>query len=152
MRIYEISNTSSHTKMVKSFLDLCEPSKISYYKKTDNCGPAALDFIDYVKQTTGEKWSREQGYFVTDIPLHHKLDFTTEMKKDFISKNMDFNSASQRLKYIEDNFAEEWRYAPHYWVVDAENNIHDPSGKLQFVDTGLSADTNVVRYSLTDYQ
>jgi hypothetical protein len=116
------------------------------YGKRDQCGPACLDFIDWAKQQ-GIELKRVRGEFVADEVVHAKADFTPEMKKEFMQSGLDWNSAADRKAWIEQSkYAEEWKRVPHYWTVDKDGNIHDPSGYQQLVKTGLAKDLDPSRY------
>ena len=116
------------------------------YGKRDMCGPACLDFIDWAKQQ-GIELKRVRGEFVADEVVSAKADFTPEMKKEFAQSGLDWNSAADRKAWIEQSeYAEEWRRVPHYWTVDKDGNIHDPSGYQQLVKTGLASDLDPSRY------
>lgn len=116
------------------------------YGKRDMCGPACLDFIDWAKQQ-GIELKRVRGEFVADEVVSAKADFTPEMKKEFMQSGLDWNSAADRKAWIEQSkYAEEWKRVPHYWTVDKDGNIHDPSGYQQLVKTGLAKDLDPSRY------
>jgi len=116
------------------------------YGKRDMCGPACLDFIDWAKQQ-GIELKRVRGEFVADEVVSAKADFTPEMKKEFAQSGLDWNSAADRKAWIEQSkYAEEWKRVPHYWTVDKDGNIHDPSGYQQLVKTGLASDLDPGRY------
>jgi len=116
------------------------------YGKRDMCGPACLDFIDWAKQQ-GIELKRVRGEFVADEVVSAKADFTPEMKKEFAQSGLDWNSAADRKAWIEQSkYAEEWKRVPHYWTVDKDGNIHDPSGYQQLVKTGLASDLDPSRY------
>lgn len=121
-----------------------------YYSVRDNCGPAALDFITFAHEHGVDTLKRAQGYFRLDVCLSGKKDFTTDMKKQFIATGLDWNSDSDRQQWIEQSdYADEWKQCPHYWVVDAAGKIYDPSGRAQFLATGLAADLDNSRYTQT---
>ena len=129
---------------VDSFINSLSPNKVKFYSIRDNCGPAALDFLDYTKDP---KLKRVSGYFKADTVVYDKADFTKEMKKEFAESGLDFNNSTDRKKWIEQSkYAEEWKEIPHYWVKDANGKIFDPSGQLQFIKTGLAKDLNPKRY------
>ena len=115
------------------------------YGVRDNCGPAALDLMDFFKEN-GINSKRVRGEFLCDIPIHAKKDFSKEMIDEFNKSGLDFNNKIDRLNWItESTYYEEWKKCPHYWVV-VESLIFDPSGDAQFVSSGLSSDTNLDRY------
>lgn len=117
------------------------------YNKRDNCGPSALDFLDWADSKGIKGLKRMKGYFKADSVVHDKADFTKEMKKEFLASGMDFNSASARKKWLEDSkYADEWKRIPHYWVEDGKGNIYDPSGQGQIIKTGLAKDLSKSRY------
>jgi hypothetical protein len=117
----------------------------SSYGTRDNCGIAAIDLMLFL-QDMGFKAERIQGYFLCDIPVHNKRDFTKEMKNEFMMSGLDFNSKEDRLNWIKaSKYFEEWLKCPHYWVV-VEGEILDPSGVAQFIDLGLAKDLNTHRY------
>lgn len=117
------------------------------YGKRDMCGPACLDFRDWARREKGIELKRVRGEFVADEVVSAKADFTPEMKKEFAQSGLDWNSAADRKAWIEQSkYAEEWKRVPHYWTVDSEGNIHDPSGYQQLVKTGLAKDLDPSRY------
>lgn len=117
------------------------------YGKRDQCGPACLDFISWARNEKGIELKRVRGEFVADQVVSAKADFTPEMKKEFAQSGLDWNSAADRKAWIEQSeYAEEWKRVPHYWTVDSEGNIHDPSGYQQLVKTGLAKDLDPSRY------
>lgn len=123
------------------------------YGKRDNCGPAALDFISWAKSKGIKDLKRINGYFKADIPVSSKKDFTHEMKQEFLSDGRNWDSAKERFEWISNSqYAEQWKYIPHYWVEDSNNKIYDPVGQLQFIDTGYAKDLNSNRYTLTDIE
>ena len=116
------------------------------YSKRDQCGPACIDFISWAKKQ-GIELKRVRGEFVADEVVHAKADFTPEMKREFMQSGLDWNSAADRKAWIEQSkYAEEWKRVPHYWTVDKDGNIHDPSGYQQLVKTGLASDLDPSRY------
>ena len=117
------------------------------FSKRDTCGPACIDFISWAKREKGIDLTRVRGEFVADEVVSAKADFTPEMKKEFAQSGLDWNSAKDRKAWIEQSkYAEEWRRVPHYWTVDKDGNIHDPSGYQQIVKTGLASDLDPSRY------
>ena len=123
------------------------------YGKRDNCGPAALDFISWAKSKGIKDLKRINGYFKADIPVSSKKDFTREMKQEFLSDGRNWDSAKERFEWISNSqYAEQWKYIPHYWVEDSNNKIYDPVGQLQFIDTCYAKDLNSNRYTLTDIE
>ena len=129
---------------VNDFLKSVSPSKIKFYSVRDNCGPAALDFLDYAKDPT---LKRVSGYFRADKVVSEKADFTKEMKREFLKDGLDFNNADDRESWItKSKYSEEWKMIPHYWIKGPNGNIIDPSGQLQFINTGLAKDLNPKRY------
>ena len=134
-------------ELVQHFLHQVSPKMLKYYSVRDNCGPAALDMIDWAK-TQGIELHRVGGYFVADNIVYDKEDFTKEMKRDFLQQGLDFNDSQARKEFIESNpkYSEEWKKIPHYWLQDKQGNVYDPTGYIQFVKTGLSKDLDPVRY------
>jgi len=117
------------------------------FSKRDTCGPACIDFISWARREKGIELKRVRGEFVADQVVHAKADFTPEMKQEFAQSGLDWNSAKDRKAWIEQSkYAEEWRRVPHYWTVDKDGNIHDPSGYQQIVKTGLASDLDPSRY------
>ena len=133
--------------LVSAYLKDISPRMLRYYSRRDNCGPAALDMVDWARKK-GIDLDRVGGYFVADQVVFDKADFTKEMKRKFLSKDLDFNDAAARKQFIESNpeYREEWKKIPHYWVVDESGNIYDPTGYIQFIKTGLSKDLDKSRY------
>ena len=132
------------------FLKSRSPSQVKFYSKRDNCGPAAIDMMFWAEEQ-GTKLNRVQGYFVADQVVYDKDDFTTDMKKEFVGKGLDFNDPSARKAFIEADpkYNTEWREIPHYWLVDKQGEIFDPTGYIQFIRTGLATDLNPSRYLRT---
>lgn len=120
-----------------------------YYAIRDNCGPCALDFIDYMQNTHGIILKRQQGEFYADVPVHTKNDFYADELIKMKTAGLNPNSNSDRIQYMIDNdLVERQKMIPHYWTVDADGKILDPSGYLQFVKTGLSKDLDDSRYHI----
>jgi len=121
------------------------------FSKRDTCGPACIDFISWAKREKGIDLTRVRGEFVADEVVHDKADFTPQMKKEFMQSGLDWNSAKDRKKWIEQSkYAKEWKRVPHYWTIDKKGNIHDPSGYQQLVATGLAKNLNSSRYISED--
>lgn len=117
----------------------------SEYCIRGNCGPAAIYLVDFFKIHKIEA-ERIKGHFKCDIPVHDKEDFTSEMKLEFRKSGLDFNSSEDRLNWIkESSYYQEWLLCPHYWV-EVDGEIFDPSGKAQFIDTGLALNLETYRY------
>ena len=107
-----------------------------YYSIRDNCGIAAHDYINYMKDNYGNNdLKRVQGTFKGDVPVVTKLDFYPHELTDMKTKGYNPNNKDDRLKYTIDNNLEE-----------RQKEIIDPSGKLQFIDSKLSKDLNKNRY------
>lgn len=135
------------TPPVEDFLASVPQVQRVWYYKRDNCGPAALDLIEFAKKRNVQL-ARVRGCFTADVPVSAKADFTPEMKQQLIDSGLDFNNEADRNTFINSNqeYAEEWKNIPHFWTVDSEGAIHDPSGYYQFVRTALAADTDRWRY------
>jgi hypothetical protein len=115
------------------------------YSIRDNCGFAATELVELFLFHNIQA-VRIRGYFKCDIPVHNKKDFTPEMKKEFLQSGKDFNSRTDRLELIKNSsYHEEWLKCPHYWV-EADNQVFDPSGNGQFIESGLSSDLHISRY------
>ena len=104
--------------------------------------------IDWAK-SRGIELQRYEGYFTADSVVSDKADFTRDMKKEFTSLGLDFNDADARKHFIKTNqkYAEEWKQIPHYWLQDSSGEIYDPTGYIQFIETGLARDLDKSRYS-----
>ena len=143
---YDSDNLNEAYEINGSLVDKFLKSTGGKYGKRDQCGPACLDFIDWAKKQ-GIELKRVRGEFVADQVVSAKADFTPEMKKEFAQSGLDWNSAADRKAWIEQSkYAEEWKRVPHYWTVDKDGNIHDPSGYQQLVKTGLAKDLDPSRY------
>lgn len=117
----------------------------SSYGIRDNCGIAASDLVLFFEKHNVFS-ERVFGYFNCDIPVHDKLDFTSQMKIDFLKQGLNFSSKEARLNWImASSYYSEWLKCPHYWV-EVSGQIFDPSGVAQFVDSGLSKDVEAWRY------
>lgn len=139
--------SSTHTDLIKDFLDSATPKEKINYTKRDNCGPACLDLISHAKKKN-INLTRVRGYFKGDNVLHSKQDFTKEMKNEFSSSGLDFNNREHRKQWIDDNpkYSEEWKKIPHYWTKDDQGNIHDPTGHSQIISKSYSKDLHPSRY------
>lgn len=147
MRIQEILNESSSTDLVSQFLKSIPPKELKYYSIRDNCGPAALHMMRWAREK-GLELQRYGGYFVADNVVYDKADFTKEMKREFLQQGLDFNDPHSRKEFIESTpeYSEEWKKVPHYWLQDKQGNVYDPTGYIQFVNTGLAKDLAPLRY------
>ena len=147
MRIQEILNESSSTDLVSQFLKSIPPKELRYYSIRDNCGPAALHMMSWAREK-GLELQRYGGYFVADNVVYDKADFTKEMKREFLQQGLDFNDPHARKEFIGSNseYSEEWKKVPHYWLQDKQGNVYDPTGYIQFVNTGLAKDLASSRY------
>jgi len=147
MRIQEILNESSSTDLVSQFLKSIPPKELKYYSIRDNCGPAALHMMSWAREK-GLELQRYGGYFVADNVVYDKADFTKEMKREFLQQGLDFNDPHARKEFIGSNseYSEEWKKVPHYWLQDKQGNVYDPTGYIQFVNTGLAKDLASSRY------
>jgi len=127
------------------------PSELKYFCKRDNCGPAAISFMNFLKQQGIEGLKRVEGYFKADSVVYDKADFTKEMKQEFLASGGDWNNPKERKEWIENSkYASQWVYVPHYWVEDDKGNIYDAVGEEQFIKTKLAKDLNKNRYVLSD--
>ncbi len=138
-----------HSDLTNDFLHQASTKDIMRYQKRDNCGCACLEMQSWAMETYGIALERIRGELLADQVVYEEKDFTIEMKQAFQSnKDLDFyNPEHRRFFIMEDEFLkEEWKKIPHYWLVDKKGMIHDPSGKLQIIDRGLSKDLNKDRY------
>ena len=96
----------------------------------------------------GLELQRYGGYFVADNVVYDKADFTKEMKREFLQQGLDFNDPHARKEFIGSNseYSEEWKKVPHYCLQDKQGNVYDPTGYIQFVNTGLAKDLASSRY------
>ena len=139
---FPVESITESSDLVDEFLK----STGQKFSKRDTCGPACIDFISWARQK-GIELKRVRGEFVADQVVHAKADFTPEMKQEFMQSGLNWNSAKDRKAWIEQSeYAEEWQRVPHYWTVDKDGNIHDPSGYQQLVKTGLASDLDPSRY------
>lgn len=99
-----------------------------YYLTRGNCGVAALDFAAFAMRELG--WTdvtKIEGMVKTDIPVHEKLDFTTEMISELRKQGLNFNDTDDRLSFIVNSrYYEEWKSSPHVWL-EYDGKIYDPS-------------------------
>ncbi len=144
-------DAESSPDLIQQFRQEAGPSQCNLYDKRDNCGPAALDFISWAESKGIEGLKRIDGYFKADIPVSSKNDFTEEMKQEFLNDGGDWDDAEERFEWLSNSeYAEQWKYIPHYWVEDTNGKIYDPSGQQQFIGAGYAKDINPDRYTLTD--
>jgi len=89
-----------------------------------------------------------EGMFKADNIVSAKRDLTDMMRYEMKKLNLNPGSREDRYKFISEHPTRkhEWKYIPHAWVKDNKGNIYDPSGKYQFINTGLAADLNRSRY------
>lgn len=135
--------------LVADFLASLSKREKKFYNTRNNCGPAALALLDYAKLKEFPKsLERVQGYFQADMVVSAKKDFTPEMKEEYQKEGFDFQNAEQRKSWVEshDAYKDDWRKVPHYWLIDEDRAIYDPSGEMQFVQTKLAPDLNFHRY------
>lgn len=138
------------TTLEQQWLDSLQNEEKAFLSTRDNCGYAALLFIDFVKETTGQEFMRIRGEFIVDVVLHDKDDFTKEMKNQLKKDGFNFHNTNDRKQWIENSeHKDEWQKCPHYWVVDEKGNIFDPIAKSMFVTTGLAVNVNKERYLST---
>lgn len=146
-----LKETASPESLIAQWKQTISPSELKYFCKRDNCGPAALSFMQFLTKQGVQGLKRIEGYFKADSVVYDKADFTKEMKQEFISDGGNWNNANERKQWIENSkYAEQWKFIPHYWVQDSQGNIYDAIGEEQFVKTKLAKDLNKDRYSLTD--
>lgn len=148
MKINEIltETINSSNALIAEFWKQASPSDRRYYSIRDNCGFCASEFIMFAAKK-GITLTRERGYFRADEVVHDKADFTPKMKIEFRQSGLNWHSAVDRKQWIENSeYADEWHKVPHYWCIDANGNILDPSGEAQFIRTGLARDLNSTRY------
>lgn len=132
-------------KVHEVFKSFMENNWSAEYGIRGNCGLAAIYLVDFFKAHNIES-ERIKGHFKCDIPVHDKEDFTAAMKFEFRQSGLDFNNPKDRLNWIkESSYFQEWLLCPHYWV-EVDGEIFDPSGKAQFIDTGLSLSLDIHRY------
>jgi hypothetical protein len=139
---------SAHTDLVKDFMNSDNYKRYSCdYSKRDNCGVAAADLMIHAEKK-GIRLRKAIGYFKGDETLHSKKDFTSKMKQEFSTSGLDFNNTNHRKQWIENNpkYASAWKEIPHSWTVDEHGKIHDPSGHLQILKSGLAKDLHPSRY------
>ena len=137
--------------LIDSWKQTIPSSEIRYFCKRDNCGPAAISFMQFLTKQGKKGLKRVEGFFKADTVVSDKNDFTPEMKKEFMQSGGNWNSSKERKQWIENSkYARQWKYIPHYWVEDSNGTIYDPVGQEQFINTGLAKDLNKKRYTLTD--
>ena len=145
-----LKEEASPESLIAQWKQTISPSELKYFCKRDNCGPAALSFMQFLTKHGAQELNRVEGYFKADSVVYDKADFTEEMKQEFISDGGNWNDANDRKQWIETSeYADQWKFIPHYWVQDSQGNIYDPVGEEQFIKTKLAADLNKDRYSLT---
>ena len=145
-----LKETASPESLIAQWKQTVSPKELKYFCKRDNCGPAALSFMQFLTKHGAQELNRVEGYFKADSVVYDKADFTEEMKQEFISDGGNWNNADDRKQWIETSeYADQWKFIPHYWVRDSQGNIYDPVGEEQFIKTKLAADLNKDRYSLT---
>lgn len=139
--------------LVQQFRQEAGSQQCNIYDKRDNCGPAALDFISWAESKGIKDLKRIDGFFKADIPVSSKRDFTSEMKQQFLKDGGNWDSAKERFEWVSNSqYAEQWKYIPHYWVEDTNGKIYDPTGQQQFINKGYAKDLNPDRYTLSDIQ
>ena len=141
----------SPEKLITQWKQTVSPYELKYFCKRDNCGPAALSFMQFLSQHGVKGLKRVEGYFKADSVVYDKADFTTEMKREFLASGGNWNNANDRKQWIENSkYADQWKFVPHYWVEDSRGNIYDAVGEEQFIKTKLAKDLSIDRYTLSD--
>jgi len=141
-----ILNLLNETNLVNDFLKQASPNEIKQYSMRDNCGIAALDMIEYAKKHD-KLLTRVSGYFIADKIVSSKKDFTNEMRDELILDGVNFNDDKLRYEWImKSKYKNTMKEIPHYWLIDKQGNIYDPSGYLQFIKRGYATDLNSWRY------
>lgn len=137
--------------LIDQWKQTVSPSDLKYFCKRDNCGPAALSFMQFLTKHGVNGLKRVEGYFKADSVVYDKADFTEKMKQEFLAAGGNWNDADHRKQWIESSkYADQWTFIPHYWVEDSNGNIYDPVGDEQFIKTNLSNDLSKHRYTLSD--
>lgn len=135
--------------LVSDFLSSVCESDYHTYSIRDNCGLACIDFSTWCIKNHGLQLSRIRGYVSVDKVLADREDFTNTMRVELRSAGLNFNSQSDRILFLEtnDRYCEKWKLAPHYWMIDDNRNLYDPSGKMQFIDSGFVGSLDVSKYN-----
>ena len=140
-------STSLPQDITNEFLNSISSTEKTYYKKRDNCGPAALHMQQWLLDNKKISTKRVRGNFIADDIVYDKDDFTLEMRKELQAAGLNWNSAKDRYDFIKNNKKySEWNEVPHYWLEDSKGIIYDPTGYIQFIKTGLAKDLNPSRY------
>jgi hypothetical protein len=119
-----------------------------------NCGFVTSDLMLWMENKFKIQTKRIFGWFYCDDFVSSKKDFTPEMRNKLIEDGYEWNSKKSRREWlILNDFSEEYRFIPHYWLEDMKGSIIDPTGYFQFIETNLSSDLKENRYlSQTDYE
>lgn len=134
------------TDLVTKFLLQVPKTKYRHYSIRDNCEDAVDDLITWA-QKQGTKLTKVKGRFRIDKFVYDKDDFTQTMINQIKKDGSDFNKPEDRKQWLKDNgYAEKYTHVPHYWAVDKSGKIYDPSGKMQFLNTGLAKNLDSSRY------
>ena len=134
--------------LVKEFLESISEAKRIKYSKRDNCGPAVIDFLDWIKYDKKlNGFKKIKGVFNTDVPASEKLDFSREVRNIFNKTDLDFDNPNDRELFIQSlPDVNRYKRVLHYWAISNDSKIYDPSGNNQFIKTGLSKDLSPSRY------
>ena len=76
-----LKETASPESLITRWKQTVSPSELKYFCKRDNCGPAALSFMQFLTKQGVQGLKRIEGYFKADSVVYDKADFTKEMKQ-----------------------------------------------------------------------
>lgn len=140
--------------LTHEFLNSISRKDIDFYSKRDSCGIACLDMKAWAMENHGVELVRVRGEFLADTVVSEKADFTKKMKAEFMATGGDFSSPSERKAFIESHpdYKDEWKKIPHYWLVDEDGNIHDPSGPYQIIREEFAENLDASRYLMSPDQ
>lgn len=151
IKLKDILGEVVDTDLVNQWKKTVSPAELKYFCVRDNCGPAAIDFMQFLTKKGIQGLKRVRGFFLADEVVSDKKDFTSQMKTEFLQDGGDWDNKLDRKKWIENSkYEKQWKYIPHFWVEDSRGNIYDAVGEEQFIKTKLAKDLNPNRYKLTD--
>lgn len=112
----------------------------------DNCGLPAREFEQFAADQGYPMVERVQGKFRIDQPETDLDAFTDREQKLMVKQGFDPKSKADRIQFAEKNgLMDSLYFIPHQWN-EYRDEIIDFTGKAQFVNTGLAADTDKSRY------
>lgn len=146
MKIHELFE---YARSIEDVIDLFRRSHADLIQQgcqRNNCGLPAREFEVFAANHGYPMVERVSGKFRVDHPETDLGAFTDREKNLMVKQGFDPKSEADRIRFAEKNgLMADLYLIPHQWN-EYRDEIIDFTGKAQFVDTGLAADTDRSRY------